>query len=154
MDKEKQQQSNKVEQSRSASGELQVPRSRQSQSARRLQRTLGNRLTTRHIRAHLTISKQSDAAEREAAQRSQEQTSDTPLQVSQRPSSGDGSVPSSVRNVLTSAGNPLDEDVRARMEQRFGHDFTDVRVHTDSRAAQSATDVSAHAYTVGENIVF
>jgi hypothetical protein len=40
------------------------------------------------------------------------------------------------------------------MEPRFGHDFSGVRVHTDSRAAESARAVGAHAYTVGEGIVF
>ncbi len=40
------------------------------------------------------------------------------------------------------------------MEPRFGHDFSGVRVHTDSRAAESARAVNAHAYTVGNDIVF
>jgi hypothetical protein len=33
-------------------------------------------------------------------------------------------------------------------------DFSEVRIHTDSRAAKSAQAVSAHAYTVGNHIVF
>lgn len=44
--------------------------------------------------------------------------------------------------------------MRQDMEQRFAHDFSRVRVHTDAAAAQSARDVNAHAYTVGNNIVF
>jgi hypothetical protein len=40
------------------------------------------------------------------------------------------------------------------MEHRFGRDFSQVRVHTDPLAEQSAKDVSAHAYTVGQHIVF
>ena len=40
------------------------------------------------------------------------------------------------------------------MAQRFRYDFGRVRVHTDARAAESAQAVNAHAYTVGEDIVF
>ena len=40
------------------------------------------------------------------------------------------------------------------MEPRFGHDFGHVRVHTDAQAADSAHAVHAHAYTVGQNVVF
>jgi len=29
-----------------------------------------------------------------------------------------------------------------------------VRVHTDTRAVESARDLSAHAYTLGDNVVF
>jgi hypothetical protein len=40
------------------------------------------------------------------------------------------------------------------MEQRFGHDFSRVRVHADAAAECSAREVSAHAYTVGNDLVF
>ena len=56
--------------------------------------------------------------------------------------------------VGSGGGSPLDNDTRADMEGRLGHDFSDVRVHTDSRAHESAQAVNAHAYTVGPNIVF
>ncbi len=59
-----------------------------------------------------------------------------------------------VHDVLRSDGRPLDADVRAEMEARFGHDFSRVRVHADRRAADSARQVAAHAYTVGEHVVF
>jgi len=61
---------------------------------------------------------------------------------------------SPVHDVVSSAGRPLDAEVRADMEGRLGHDFGDVRVHDDSRAHDSAVAVSANAYTVGPNIVF
>ncbi|HEY0408498.1 MAG TPA: DUF4157 domain-containing protein [Pyrinomonadaceae bacterium] len=64
------------------------------------------------------------------------------------------SIPPVVHDVLNSPGRPLDAQTRSFMEPRFGHDFGGVRVHTDSRAAESARAVSAHAYTVGNNIVF
>lgn len=65
-----------------------------------------------------------------------------------------GNVPSIVHNVLSSAGHPLDTGTRSFMESRFGHDFSGVRVHSDSQAAESARAVSAHAYTVGQHVVF
>ncbi len=63
-------------------------------------------------------------------------------------------VPSIVHEVLSSAGQPLDRATRAYMEPRFGHDFSQVRVHTDAQAVESARAVGAHAYTMGNAIVF
>jgi hypothetical protein len=63
-------------------------------------------------------------------------------------------VPPIVHEVLNSSGQPLDENTRAFMEPRFGHDFSQVRVHTDSRAAESARAVNALAYSVGRKVVF
>lgn len=64
------------------------------------------------------------------------------------------SVPSLVGSVLSSPGRPLDPATRSSMESKFGQDLGNVRIHTDSRAAESARAVNAHAYTVGQNIVF
>lgn len=63
-------------------------------------------------------------------------------------------MPASVERTLRTPGAPLEPAPRAFMEARFGHDFGQVRVHVDTPAAESATDVHAHAYTVGQNIVF
>src|ERR1700730_6254 len=51
-------------------------------------------------------------------------------------------------------GQPLDPQTKATMERGLGADFSDVRVHTDGAAATSAKAVQAHAYTVGNNVVF
>ena len=51
-------------------------------------------------------------------------------------------------------GEPLDDGLRSDMEGRFGADFGGVRIHTDGQAAESARAVNAHAYTVGDDIVF
>jgi hypothetical protein len=51
-------------------------------------------------------------------------------------------------------GQPLDQPVKAGMENALGADLSDVRVHTDGTAAASAQAVQAHAYTVGSDIVF
>lgn len=63
-------------------------------------------------------------------------------------------VPSIVREVLRSPGQPLDGRTRAFMEPRFGHDFSGVRVHHDNRAAESARALNARAYAFGSHIVF
>lgn len=74
----------------------------------------------------------------------------------QRRSSGPAPerVPAIVRDVLESPGQPLHEQARESMEQRFGHDFSNVRVHSDPRAGESARAVNALAFTVDSNIVF
>ncbi len=61
---------------------------------------------------------------------------------------------SPVHDVVASGGSPLEPAVRTDMESRLGHDFGDVKVHTDAAAHDSATSVGAHAYTVGNNVVF
>jgi hypothetical protein len=61
---------------------------------------------------------------------------------------------SPVLDVVSSGGAPLEPAVRTDMESRMGHDFGDVRVHTDAAANASAQSVGAHAYTVGNNMVF
>ena len=66
----------------------------------------------------------------------------------------DFNVPDSVNKVLNDSGQRMQSSLRQDMEQRFGRDFSQVRLHTGSAAEQSARDVNAHAYTVGQNIVF
>uniref|UniRef100_UPI000B1198BA eCIS core domain-containing protein n=1 Tax=Streptomyces lushanensis TaxID=1434255 RepID=UPI000B1198BA len=62
---------------------------------------------------------------------------------------------SPVHDVVGSgSGQALDTDTRADMEARLGSDFSDVRVHTGDTAHLSAKSVGAHAYTVGNNVVF
>ena len=63
-------------------------------------------------------------------------------------------APASVDRVLASPGRSLDPALLQDMERRFGHDFSKVRVHSDGTAGQSAREVNAHAYTVGNAIVF
>jgi hypothetical protein len=63
-------------------------------------------------------------------------------------------APASVHETISAPGQPLDGSTRAFMEPRFGQNFGGVRVHTDANASESAKAVSAHAYTVGQNVVF
>ncbi|MBE9571505.1 MAG: DUF4157 domain-containing protein, partial [Proteobacteria bacterium] len=51
-------------------------------------------------------------------------------------------------------GQPLDSDVRSRMESAFGMDFAHVRMHTDSTAAGLSNRLNARAFTVGPNVAF
>ncbi|MER7725652.1 DUF4157 domain-containing protein [Streptomyces sp. NPDC096323] len=60
---------------------------------------------------------------------------------------------SAVRDVLRSAGRPLDSTVRSDMESRLGADFSDVRIHNDAAARASAAEVGARAYTSGHHVV-
>jgi hypothetical protein len=69
------------------------------------------------------------------------------------PTSRSGLLPL-VEVVPRSLGEPLDPEIRAFMEPRFGHDFGQVRVHTDHSAAAMARALGARAYTVGRHVVF
>jgi hypothetical protein len=51
-------------------------------------------------------------------------------------------------------GRPLEPEVRAFFEPRFGRDFSHVRVHSGAAAEQSAREINAHAYAAAQNIVF
>jgi hypothetical protein len=59
-----------------------------------------------------------------------------------------------IDNATRSGGSPLDSASRVQMESSFGTDFSSVRVHTGSDADASARKLGAHAYTVGEDVVF
>lgn len=62
---------------------------------------------------------------------------------------------SPVHDVVGSGGGtPLDTETRVDMESRMGADFSDVRIHNDGAAHESAKGVGAHAYTVGNDVVF
>jgi Domain of unknown function (DUF4157) len=67
---------------------------------------------------------------------------------------GPGEAPPAVHAVLAADGQPLEPRSRGVMESAFGHDFGRVRIHTDAAAAASARSVAAHAYTVGDHVVF
>jgi Domain of unknown function (DUF4157) len=61
---------------------------------------------------------------------------------------------SPVLDVIGQGGHSLDGTTRAGMERALGADLSGVRVHTDGAAAASAQAVQAHAYTVGDDVVF
>jgi hypothetical protein len=53
-----------------------------------------------------------------------------------------------------SEGQPLDDAVRAEMEQALGADFAAVRVHVDEAADAQARELGARAFTEGADIYF
>jgi hypothetical protein len=59
-----------------------------------------------------------------------------------------------VTDTIARPGRPLQRALRQDMERRFDRSFRDVRLHDDAEAAASAAAVNAHAYTVGNHIVF
>jgi Domain of unknown function (DUF4157) len=59
-----------------------------------------------------------------------------------------------IKNVVSEVGKPLDTQTKEFMESRFGYDFSNVRIHTEKGSFQSARLLDAHAYTVGNHIVF
>jgi hypothetical protein len=57
-------------------------------------------------------------------------------------------------NRLRGKGEPLSESVKNYFEPRFGYDFSGVKVHTGSEAAYTAKSINAHAFAVGNDVVF
>lgn len=78
----------------------------------------------------------------------------TQLQRSPAGQSRSTDVPPLVHEVLSSGGRSMDTGSRRFMESRFDRDFSQVRLHTDGKAAASANALDAHAYTLGQHIVF
>ncbi len=60
-----------------------------------------------------------------------------------------------VERALKRSGRPLPDALRAQMEHGLGGvDLSQVRIHTDGAAARAAEAVSAHAFAVGNQVVF
>lgn len=114
---------------------------------RLLQRTAGNGAIGAMVQRSRSGAAESAAEQAEQADQANqaERTEQAGLAEEQR---------SPVHDVVSSGGSPLDTDTRTDMESRMGADFSDVRVHHDSAAHESAKGVGAHAYTVGNNVVF
>jgi hypothetical protein len=56
--------------------------------------------------------------------------------------------------VQLKSGQPLDAQVRLRMESAFGRDFSGVRIHTDAKAGELSEELNAQAFTIGKDIAF
>jgi uncharacterized protein DUF4157 len=66
----------------------------------------------------------------------------------------DSDTSSLINTALSSEAQPLDNQTRAFMEPRFGHDFSEVRIHVGERSAEAAESVDALAFTTGNDVVF
>lgn len=129
-----------------------------------LQRKLGNRAVDRLLRAgviqaKLRIGPANDRYEHEADRVAAQVTRlpDEAVAVQRRimpPAHDPAETPALVHQALRFSGRPLDPDVRAAMESRFGRDLGHIRVHTGKPAAASAQAIRARAYTLGSHIVF
>ena len=149
-----------------------------------LQSNIGNQaiqrlLLSNVVQAKLAIDAPDSPMEREADRRADEALRSSPASVvSSRPnlqhekSTGNperkqpdespnglsslpaAQIPPLIADAIGSAGRPLDPSAREFFETRFGYNFSRVRVHLGRAAEKSARDVNAHAYTVGQNIVF
>jgi hypothetical protein len=119
----------------------------------------------RGLQAKLKVNEPGDSYEQEAdriadqvmATPSHARASGAAPRIQRVSGSSSGSMetaPTSVDQVLSDSGRPLDPPLRRDMEQRFDYDFSRVRVHTGTAAEQSARDLDAHAYTAGHDIVF
>lgn len=51
-------------------------------------------------------------------------------------------------------GNPLPDETRDFMEERFGNDFSGVKIHTGSDAVQLSKDLGAQAFTHEQDVYF
>jgi len=63
-------------------------------------------------------------------------------------------TPRELREMLASAGHPIDLGLRRELESRLGYDFSQVRVHNDRDAAEMTSLLGADAVTVGQDIFF
>lgn len=124
----------------------------------------------RNLQARLRVTDQGDALEHEA-DRAADAVMDVrvpsslfgapetpPVVIVQRDASENSAgtlvAPAIVEDVLRSPGAPLDADTRDFFEPRFGHDFSHIRIHTGPTATASADAIDAHAYAVGDHVVF
>lgn len=75
----------------------------------------------------------------------------------QRRKIGGGEVSQQVASSLRAnkgSGQPLPDNTRSWMENRFNTDFSQIKVHTDSHAVQLSNDLNAQAFTHGSDIYF
>lgn len=90
-------------------------------------------------------------------QRQQMPHEDEDLHVQRRATGDMTSVEPAVDRAIEGsrgAGQPLPEDLRARMEQAFGTDFSAVRVHTGAEADGLARSLKSRAFTTGHDLFF
>jgi hypothetical protein len=112
------------------------------------------------VQTKLVVGEANDHFEREADQVAERvvagASTAAPVRVQRLGSNhgGVGGAPSEVLDTLATPARGLDRETRAFFEARLGHDFSRVRIHHDADADRSARAVGAHAFTVGNDLVF
>ncbi|MEG3928237.1 MULTISPECIES: eCIS core domain-containing protein [unclassified Microcoleus] len=74
-----------------------------------------------------------------------------------RKGNGGFTASDSIENRLKSSkgsGQPLPDETRTFMEDRFGNDFGGVKIHTGSDSVQLSKDLGAQAFTHGQDVYF
>ena len=51
-------------------------------------------------------------------------------------------------------GQPINKNIRGKLEQGFGADFSGVRIHTDGKSDELNQSIQARAFTTGQDIFF
>ncbi|MDH4185690.1 MAG: DUF4157 domain-containing protein, partial [Nitrospira sp.] len=74
--------------------------------------------------------------------------------ITRKPEPSQGAHSAVDIDLPTSDALPLERNVAAYMEPRFGYNFQDVRIHTSAQSADLSRDLSARAFTVGKDIYF
>lgn len=121
-----------------------------------LQRTIGNRATTRFVQTNLDVNRlDSCRAPRLSSIQHKKEQSELRTKVA---TEQDGfEVSSQFKTQLHSQsgrGRPLPDSIRAFMEPRFNADFSKVRVHVGKNAAQISRQINAKAFTHEQDIYF
>ncbi|MCX2731950.1 DUF4157 domain-containing protein [Saccharopolyspora sp. NFXS83] len=58
------------------------------------------------------------------------------------------------KEIVSGAGQPLDQSTRRELEEALGHDFSRVRLHTDRDSGELVRDLGADAVAVGQDVLF
>lgn len=119
-----------------------------------LQRQLGNQAMGSLLQAKFRVNEPGDQYEQQAAQVTQMAEPGVFQRgepaVTGKPFTAEDSSSASFNVPSKSGGQPLPEDVKARMELAFGADFSSVRIHEGG----DASAIGALAYTRGTDIHF
>lgn len=57
-------------------------------------------------------------------------------------------------NARRGKGKPLNDQVKAEMEQSLSHDFSEVKIHDDKESAELCASLNAQAFAIGNDVFF
>lgn len=111
------------------------------------------------VKAQLEMTTPGDSDEQEADEMANSIVSEGRIarSVSAGHSGGGVALPSQFASRISSfqgQGSRIAGDLKTKMENGFGRDFSNVRLHTDNAAAEMSSSISAKAFTYGSDIFF